>query len=138
MADRISPVHATKYPTWKEWKGRSVSVVVADLLNTTILYNACWGSPQCKNEAMGAKIHQKHFSGKYGLSLTSTKFLVLNMNENSSAMHPSNALHFLHRVPYGSESISMRFGGVKIRFGVQEKQSSIKARVLLMVRERQL
>ena len=43
-----------------------MSVVVADLLNTTILYNECGGSPRSKNEAMRAEIHQKRFSGQYG------------------------------------------------------------------------
>ena len=76
-------------------------------------------------------------SGHFELTCqsTSNKFLVLNMNENFPAMHPSNALYFLHRVPYGLETIPMRYRGVRNPSGLQEKQISIKAREVSMVRK---
>ena len=78
---------------------------------------------------MGAKIHQTPFRLSTGcLSSTINKILVLNVNENFSTIHPSKVLHFLHNVPYGLETIGMRFGGVKNPSGLQEKQISIKAR----------
>ena len=92
-------------------------MVVADLSNVAILSNACWGSPRSKNEAMGAKIHQTPFRLSTGcLSSTINKILVLNVNENFSTIHPAKVLHFLHNVPYGLETIGMRFGGVKKPF----------------------
>ena len=50
------------------------------------------------------------------------------MNENFSTIHKANALHYLHSVPCGSETVSMRFSGVKNPSELQKKQISMKAR----------
>ena len=56
----------------------------------------------------------------------------LNMNENFSTIHEANALHYLHSVPCGSETVSMRFSGVKNPSELQKKQISMKGREVAM------
>ena len=111
-------------------------MVVADLSNITILSNECWGSSQSKNEATGVKIHPTPLRAPSGAQSTSTKFLVLKTNENFSTTHQAKALYFLHSAPYGLETIAMRFGGVKNPSGLQEKQISIKALEVSIVRKK--
>ena len=111
-------------------------MVVADLSNMAVFRMSVGGIHKSKTEATGVKIHPTPFRLSTGcLSSRSNKLLVLNMNETFSTMHPSKALHFFHSVPYDSEAVSMMFGGVKNPSGLQEKQISIKAREVSMVRQ---